>query len=463
MNKYIICLLFVLQQELSLAQQTVVINHVAVIDVKAGKVNADKTVVIRGNKISSISIKAIAPKNSIIVDGSHKFLIPGLWDMHAHALTNNRYEYVFPLLIANGITGVREMGSNLTIDTINQLRQDVIEGKLLGPRFGAIAYRLFDGPESLFSNVAVEIATPEEGRQLVRIYKQRGADFIKPYNLLSRETYLAIVDEAKKQHIPLEGHVPFSMTPAEVSDLGQRSIEHNFGILLYCSKKEADLRKQIQAQPAFWGRFEAEAAASYDTLKGDSLYRQMVRNGTWSCPTLILYRPLRFTSDSTLMQDSLLQYIPTSVREDWHETFTKRAKIIFDAADRKKSAEMRMFIVGDMYRTGVRLLAGTDMPNPYTMPGYSLHQELELLVQSGLPPVEALRAATLNPAQFLGRETEMGTVEQGKWADLVLLNANPLEDIRNTRKIEAVIVNGKLVQRKDLDKLLNEEKQFAKK
>jgi hypothetical protein len=159
MNKYIICLLFVLQQELSLAQQTVVINHVAVIDVKAGKVNADKTVVIRGNKISSISIKAIAPKNSIIVDGSHKFLIPGLWDMHAHALTNNRYEYVFPLLIANGITGVREMGSNLTIDTINQLRQDVIEGKLLGPRFGAIAYRLFDGPGSLFSNVAVEIAT----------------------------------------------------------------------------------------------------------------------------------------------------------------------------------------------------------------------------------------------------------------------------------------------------------------
>lgn len=424
----------------------------------------DRIVIIERNIITSVSTKTSLPKNAIIIDGKDKYLIPGLWDMHAHTLTDNRYEYVFPLLVANGITGVREMASNLPYEKINQLRQDVAGGKLLGPRFGALSYRLLDGPGTLFANVAIVVRSPDQGRQLVRTFKQNGADFIKPYNLLSRDVYLAIVNEAKKQKIPLEGHVPFSMTPAEVSDLGQKSIEHNFGVLLYCSRNAAELQAQTQSHPALWGRFEAVAALSYDTVKAHRLYKQLVRNNTWSCPTIVIYRPLRFGSDSVLMLDTLLQYIPKSVRQAWHETFTQRImQNVPDSAAREIRDEMRMFIVGDMYRAGVHILAGTDMPNPYTLPGFSMHEELELLVKSGLSPLEALRAATINPAKFLGKEKEFGTIEKGKLADLVLLNGNPLEDIRNTKKIEAVIVNGMLLHRGDLDALLYKAKQFAMK
>jgi hypothetical protein len=464
MKKGIFILLSVFFSVFCFSQKSLVIKNVAVIDVKTGKVNKHLTVVVTGNKIISVGSKAVVPPNAFAIDGTGKYLIPGLWDMHAHALTDKRYVYTFPLLIANGITGVREMASNLPFEQVNQIRKDVENGKMLGPRFGAIAYRLFDGPGTQFSNVAVVITTPEQGREFVRTYKQSGADFIKTYNLLSREVYLAIVDEAKKQHIPLEGHVPFSMTPAEVSNLGQRSIEHNFGVPLGCSQKEDELRKQLLAQPNLWGQIEAKASVNYDTSKAHNLYKLFVRNGTWSCPTIVIFWPYRLGSDSTLRQDSLLQYIPKSVRDDWHETFMQRVtKAVPDPTDRKIRNDIRIFIVGEMYRAGVRMLAGTDMPNPYTLPGFSLHQELELLVEAGLPPIEALKAATLNPAIFLHKEKELGTVEKGKIADLVLLDANPLENISNTKTINAVVVNGKLLKRKDLDELLAKEKEFAAK
>jgi len=437
------------------AQKTLVIKNVNVVDVRAGKVIMDQTIVIRANRITSIGNKLAATPAARVLDAKGKFVIPGLWDMHAHALTDKRYTYTFPLLIANGVTGIREMANNLPPEEIKQIRKDIESGKVLGPRFGALTLRLLDGPGAQFANVAAVIATPEEGRETVQRFKTEGADFIKPYNLLSREVYLAIIDEAKKQKIPVAGHVPFSMTAAEVSSLGQKSIEHNLGIVIACSSKEDELRRQITAQPTSWGRLEAEGGRSYDSLKARELFRLFVRNGTWSCPTTILYLASSSRSDSELMQDKAIQYVPAMVRADWHETFVQRImKAVPDPEARKVRYEVRQRITEQMHREGVRLLAGTDFPNPYAYPGFSLHDELQLFVEAGLTPLEALQTATINPAIFLGRKKDLGTVEKRKLADLVLLDQNPLADISNTKKIFAVVVNGRLLERKDLDELL---------
>jgi hypothetical protein len=458
MRKFLMIFFIVVSHCQIFAQsQILLIRNVSIVDVRNGILQKNQSVVINGNRITSIGKKASVPNGASIIDGTGKYLIPGLWDLHVHALTGKRYVYTFTLLIANGITGVREMASDLSIDEINQIRKDVETGKMLGPRFGALSYRLLDGPGSTFPNVAVEVSTPTEGRELVRKYKQGGADFIKPYNLLSREVYLAIADEAKKLHIPVEGHVPFSMTPAEVSLLGQRSIEHNFGIPLFCSQQESEIRKQLLQNPALWSQLEAKASATYNSSKADSLYNLFVLNNTWACPTIIVFWPYRLTSDSTLLRDPFLKYIPTEVRKEWHDTYIQRiTKAVPDPTDRKTRNDRRVFIVGEMYRAGVPMLAGTDMPNPYVIPGFSLHQELELLVQSGLTAIDALRTATLNPAKFLGRENDFGTIEKGKIADLILLDENPLVNIINTRKIRAVITNGRLLRRTDLDNMLRQ-------
>jgi hypothetical protein len=179
----------------------------------------DQTVIVTGNHITAVGRagRVKVPAGVQVIDATGKFLIPGLWDMHAHALSEGRYEWVFPLLIANGVTGVREMGNDLPFERINQIREEILEGKILGPRFGAITGRILDGPGTKL-NVALEVGTAEEARSLVREYKRQGMDFVKPYDLLSREVYLAIVGEAKRQRIAVAGHVPFSMSAAEVSD-----------------------------------------------------------------------------------------------------------------------------------------------------------------------------------------------------------------------------------------------------
>ncbi len=429
-----------------------ILTHVTVVDVTAAQTKTGMTVVIEGNRIVAVGKmgKVQAPRDAQVIDAGGKFLIPGLWDMHAHALTDHRYGYAFPLFIANGVTGIREMGSNLSAEEVNKIRQDVVSGNLLGPRLGALTYKILDGAGTQVVT-AIAVATPNEGRRLVRAYKQGGADFIKPYNLLSRETYLAISDEAKKQKIPLEGHVPFSMTAAEVSDLGQLVIEHNFGVLLSCSTDEEELRKQTQTKAAPWPQTEAKAAAAYDSRKAKKLFERFARNGTWSCPTISFQKlyPLEGSDRVALAA----RYVPKSQRDTW-QTAYERSQRNSLLQYRELRYEMLGRIIGEMHHAGVGILAGTDTGAFFAVPGFSLHDELEELVKAGLTPIEALRAATLNPALFLHKEEELGTVARGKLAHLVLLGANPLEDISNTRKINAVIVNGRLLDRKALDKML---------
>jgi imidazolonepropionase-like amidohydrolase len=436
--------------------KSLAITGVIVIDATGAPARPDMTVVITGDRITAIGKpgEVGVPEGATVVDSKGKYLIPGLWDMHVHTADPS----FMPLYLANGVTGVRDMHA-LDPDAIFGLRKQVQEGKQPGPRVVA-AGPLVDGPKPFVpgSLVAVDAL---EGREAVRKLKKMGADFVKVYTKLPREAYLSIADEAKKQGLPLAGHLPESVSAALASDLGQKSIEHLTGVELACSDREDELRREAVATLAkadnqvameLVGRIDVQAADSFSDKKARALYARFVRNGTWQVPTLTVLRSFVSLDDPKFTSDPRVKYMPPSFISYW-----SLIKLSPETASMVKRAYKRATSqVRAMHQTGVPFLAGTDTPGvPYVFPGFSVHDELALLVaEGGFTPVEALQAATRNPARFLGQEKDLGTVEPGKVADLVLLDADPLADIHNTTKIAAVVVNGKLLPRTELDKML---------
>ncbi len=391
--------------------------------------------------------------------------MPGLWDMHTHSLRPGRAEYFCALFIANGVTGIRDMASDMSLEDINELRSAISASKLPGPRFGAVTGKILDGPPGRRDTLLFAYPSDSENaRSIVRSYKTKGVNFIKVYNLLNREIYLAIVDEAKKQRIDFAGHVPFSSTATEASNLGQSSVEHLSDILISVADNETEIRKELEIiDPALSPAYSSikrnqenfKASQFYNEEKARALFATFIRNQTWQCATLRNLQVVSYEKDvSQLLKDYRLKYMPSSIIENWKKQLPSR--IIGDSTQRALLFQQSLRIVAAMQRAGVKMLAGTDVANPFLFPGFSLHDELELMVKAGLLPSEALQTATINPAKFLNKEKELGSVEKGKLADLVLLDANPLENISNTKKINAVIVNGKLFQRNNLDDLLKQ-------
>jgi len=458
----LVCL--VAQQTPSTKPRSLVLTHVTVIDTTGGPARVDMTVVITGDRIAEMgkSRATRPPKNAEIVNGNSKFLIPGLWDMHVHWYDKD----YLPLFIANGVTGTRQMYG---VPMFQQWRKEIEAGQLLGPHM-LIPSPIVDGPKPVWPG-SIAVANASEGRQAVIQVKQGGADFVKVYSLLSRDAYFAIADESKKQGIPFEGHVPDAVTLEEASNAGQMTVEHLTGVLAACSSHEAELLKSAQETVAaidagqlpsvrFWGPEYRErqklALETYSPQKAETVFAELKKNHTWQCPTLTLLRSMGYSDDPSFANDPRLKYIPRDIVSSWNpkaDPFLKD-KTAEDWALSKKVFSKDLEVVGAMQRAGVEILAGTDTLNPYCLPGFSLHDELGLLVQSGLTPMQALQAATLNPARFMGRENDLGMVDTGKIADLVLLDANPLDDIGNTRKISAVVFGGKFYSRTSLDEML---------
>jgi imidazolonepropionase-like amidohydrolase len=435
------------------------ITHVTVIDTITGKEIQERTVIISGDRISEVrdSKKLKPPAGAKIVDGNRKYLIPGLWDMHVHAVFAERLDSMFPTFVANGVLGIRDMGTSMPLAEIDRLRHETANGSRLGPRIVAAGPILDGRPKPLRPNF-LAITTPEEGRETVRRLKTGGADLIKVYSELSRNSFLAIADEAKKQNIPFAGHVPFSVSALEASDAGQKSMEHLWGIYLSCSSREEELRSEmlkggVNLSGSERIRLEMdEAAASYDERKAANVFAHLAKNGTWMVPTFTAVVPDSEIFGARVTTDPRLKYIPPAIQKQWSAAASAGAAI------KSKSFDRKLQVVGAMHRAGVPLLAGTDTAwiQPYTYAGFSLHDELALLVKAGLTPIESLQTATINPARFLGMEKDLGTIEKGKVANLVLLDADPVSDIRNTQKIDSVVLKGKLLTRTDLDKLLQD-------
>jgi len=451
---FLICLFFSepIHAQKPAADDLLVLNNVTVVDIRSGALQPEQTVILERNHIASVgpSTSARYPRNAPSVNCRGLFLIPGLWDMHVHLVFGDWFpgaqDISLPLFVANGVTGVRDMGSEL--DIVQGWRNEIEAGRLIGPRIYTPGPML-DGPKPRFPN-SVAIATPEDAHGAVADLKRRGADFIKLQSLIPRDAVFAIAEEAKKQEIPFEGHVPDAVRASEMSAAGMKSFEHLIGIFEGSSADEDDFLKGNKAE----GRF----LAAYDPALAASLASILVKNQTWQCPTLVWERGGNLIDASDFSEDTRAKYVPASWKNKTWKRFTEEITQGYGAdglAIRKRFVEKELEVVGMLHKSGVAFLAGTDTPaGVYIFPGYSLHEELQRFVAAGFTPLEALQTATINPARFFGIEDQMGTVEKGKLADLVLLSANPLEDIANTQKIVGVIVNGRYFYRAELDKML---------
>ena len=453
------CSSLLLAQQRTSSTQVLVFTHVTVIDATGAEAKPDMTVVIRDGRIAELgrSGKIPPPKGARVVDASGKFLIPGLWDMHVHEWNKEAF---FPLFIANGVTGVRDMFSPLP--QIKQWRADVAAGTTIGPKIAAAAGIILDGPNPACAPCSIAVGNAAEGRKAVLTVKEMGSDFIKVYSMLPRDAYFAIADEAKRQNMIFAGHVPEFVSAGEASDAGQKSIEHLTGVLVACSAKEEELRKENEARlraDGFRGDTmtleQSRALESFDARQAAALFARFKRNGTWMCPTLSVLRALAFIGDPDFRNDPRLKYIQNFLKKQfWEDGFGFSSRTAEDNARARRVFQKQIEVVGMMKRAGVDFIAGSDTANPYVFPGFSLHDELALLVQAGFTPMEALQAATRDPARYLGRLDSVGTIEKGKIADLVLLDANPLAEIGNTRKVNAVVVGGRLIAKPELDKML---------
>jgi imidazolonepropionase-like amidohydrolase len=453
------------------------ITHVTLIDATGAAPQPDMTVFLADEQIA-----AIGPSNSVFIprktrtfDATGKFLIPGLVDMHAHLTgasepTGSR-EFILPLLLANGITTVRDMGGDL--ESLLKLRHEIERGQLPAPRiFFAGPY--LDGNPPFFQPSLV-VTNSAEAADDVHSLISRRADFIKVQSNLSRDAYFAIAKVCRGEHVTFVGHVPDRVTAGEASDAGQKSIEHLTGVLRACSNEEPLLiRKQFAAAPKKGTKVQSrdrelswqrELLESYSNEQAAALIAKFIQNRTWQVPTLILLRNDAFpTPETDPSRDPRRKYIPLQVLANWQKGAKDRDKgaTPLEFSLRSSLMQASLHLVGKMNTAGVPVMAGTDTTAPFIFPGSSLHEELALLVQAGLTPMQALQAATKLPAEFLGKLQTQGTVEQGKIADLLLLDCNPLDDIHNTQKIRAVILRGKLLDRNTLDELLIKEENFAK-
>ncbi len=459
------------------------LTHVSVVNVESGQVSHDYTVVISGTRIVAVGPRARIPVGARVINARGKVLIPGLWDMHSHSL--DRWEWSSLLNVANGVTGFRDPGAVKPTDEIVRLRRSVEAGHTFGPRFVASG-TIIDGlPKSRATYVAID--SPLAMRAEMQQRQRAGLDFIKVYTRLSRDVFFAGADEAKRLGIPLTGHVPLAITAAEASDAGMRSIEHSYRHRMACATAEDEIRRLLRDLIAIGvaGEDQRYAATedsafvlglnSYSPERCRQLGERFARNGTWFVPTLVEMQT-RFVSEYPLsdefknrFKDLRLRYVAPERVLEWRTAMTLDAGIVQGQfsygprgpdsllAERAREVANRLRMPADLAKGGALLLAGTDVDNrfPFLFFGFSLHDELALLVKGGLTPLAALQSATINPARFLGREQELGTVAEGKLADLVLLDASPLDSIGNTQRIAAVVLNGRYLSRADLDRLLN--------
>jgi imidazolonepropionase-like amidohydrolase len=438
------------------------ITHVTIVDVVSGGLLQDQTVTISGNRIRQVgrSASVHAGSSAVIIDGRGKFLIPGLWDMHTHIFQNydavitENHGLSFPLFIANGVTAVRDMYTTLEdIARAAAWTRAEEAGTLAGPAIVPTSTMITGG--AVREAHTIIITNPDAGRRVIDSLVAGGARAIKVQEGLSREVYFAIADEAKVKGVMLVGHVAIGITSREAAIAGQHSIEHSSGVPDGCSREEAEIVRQRLEPPPHPG-LRQFVRDTYDDSTCRALARTYIEHGTWLVPT-------SDTKAHGVPDDSLrtghrgYAYAPARDRAEWARLPVMDSA---QAAVARAGFGHSLALVGLMSRNGVGIMAGTDA-NAWQEFGFSLQDELALMVAAGLSPLEALRTATLNPARFLHATDSLGSVATGHVADLVLLDANPLLDIHNTRRIRAVLRAGRLFDRAALDSLLDQARRVA--
>ena len=432
-------------------QPVVAITGVSIVDVEKGRTTGPRTVLIADGRIAAIvePSQAHIPAGAERVDGRGRFLMPGLVDMHVHLFNNFSRRppntWTFPLYIANGVTGVREMAAEpASILIVNGWRDAIAKGSLIAPRI-------------LAAGVVVYGSSPEDAARQVDVAADVGADFIKVFSGVPESNWRAILEEAHRRSLPVMGHVPAGVSLLASAAAGQRSSEHLMQAFEACTTIERSVLEERRglAGDELVARRDAQEARvldAFDQPTCDRVARALASSAQAEVPTLVLPFVESKPTDPKPESDQRWQYLRADERVRW-------LRVLQDPSSQDHALAMRRWtvarkIVASLHRAGVQVLAGTDSPMPRVYPGFALQDELALLVESGMSPRDALRAATLAPAMFLGIADKTGSVAVGKRADLVIVDGNPLFDIRNARRIRAVLLDGRLLTRSALDALL---------
>lgn len=463
------------------------IENVTVVNTRDGSLTTNQSIAILDGRIVRI-----APTGSIsagattqVIDARGKYVVPGYLDMHYHALEAlDRSPNYWPLMVAHGITGFREMsGSAELLEHGKRFRKDNAAANAVAPELllqpGRLISTLPDGRRA-------GITTAEQALAEVREQKQLGADFIKIV-AVNRDTFFATMEETRRQGLTLAGHLSPVVSAVEASNAGMRAMEH-FGaglisVALDCSSDEAAIRKEVFARaakpkpappapptaaqiqralvnPLLTQLADADLARrvldTFDEQKCRQVARTFVKNGTWQVPTLYRLRTMQFSADPVLRADPNNRLIIPKTRALWMEVAEQFSKIVAApiAETYRRFYTLQLRMVKIFNEEGVRMLAGPDA-GQWTVPGLGLHREFDELARAGLSPLEVLRMGTLNAAQFLGREDDLGAVEPGKRADLVLLEDNPLDRVAHLHGIAAVVLKGRYLPKAELDKMIN--------
>ncbi|NML43901.1 amidohydrolase family protein [Ramlibacter sp. G-1-2-2] len=446
-----------------------VIRDVAVVDTRTGALQPHRNVVLQGGRILAVTDGPVALSGTAAeVDGSGKYLVPGFNDMHTHALPRVQQQPgVWALLVANGITGIREMaGAPELIAAAHKMNAERAAGRLDAPEILQIPGPLFLGAPSAAA-----------AKQAVRAHKAMGADFIKVVDG-SNEAVRAVLEEARAQGLHVSGHLEPMFDTTEAARAGWRSIEHlgsGMGERLDCSADAAGVRSALArgegAHPAFTPAyilnpmlFRAEDAPLYrrilatqDAAKCSALAAEFARDETWQVPTLIRVHGMVFSDAAVHRQDPHLASMDAATRAQWEDVGRRYAQMPPAAAATFREYYAKQAALLPLFReAGVKMMTGSDLGGAWVVPGFALHDEFRLLAAAGLTPLQVLQMTTWNPAEYLGRQATMGSVEPGRQADLVLLDANPLADVANLDRIAAVVLRGKVLQRPELQRMLED-------
>ena len=427
-----------------------VIRGAKLVDVKSGKEIPETAIVIRGERIAQIGPegKITVPAGARSIDAKGKWIIPGLIDSHAHA--ESAEETPLSLYLANGVTTIRNPGGNTTV--LRLTREKLLRGEIAGPRL-FFSGQILDGMPPVW-NWSLLVDTPERARSAVNFLADQGVDFIKVYNNVKEPELKAIIQTAKERGLPVGGHVPRTLTMTHAIELGMTRLEH-----IRITGKEmlsAEEAAQIdplpvgKREPMLWQRFDLQSE------KMRSLVQLLAKSRVFLDPTLVTDEYFGASAKEAIERDPNNQYFPKSDVEEalkyWNAGVFETPPELIPAAHEAFQKEQKF--VGMCGEASVRIIAGTDGPSiGVLVPGFALHREMELLTASGLSPLQALRAATSTAAEALGKEDQLGTVEQGKFADFVILDADPLASIQNARQIHLVVQGGKTY---DPQSLLNE-------
>ncbi|MDC1162198.1 amidohydrolase family protein [Tenacibaculum sp.] len=428
-----------------------IITNINIVDIKNDTILTNKSIVVENNRIKKVTNKdsIFNNKSYKIINGKNKYAMPGLWDMHSHLAVQVAPQIVMPLHIANGIMNIRDMQGVVRINKQRKLwRKQIVNGELLGPRIIGFADEI--------------VGDNYDERNVIKVVNRSAKDnqtFIKIYSNILSDRYFKLAKEAKKQNVDFAGHYPLSINPIDASNAGQRSFEHAHLFIDYShskSERQRAYRKSLIldkiANESLKVSYE-ERMANFDYNRFYKLVDVMKKNKTYFCPTHITKKYEASVDDKIFLKNDNLKYIPSIIYNVWNDDIkgTRKRNKKTITKFYKKGLEL----TGLAHKKGLKILAGTDSYDPFSFPGFSLHSELEELVKAGLSPAQALATATINPAEYFSLSKNYGTLEKGKIADIILLNKNPLVNIKNSTSIESIFFNGNIYNHHELSTFLN--------